>query len=49
VAASILEKTLNYLGIHSDIAVPKHGDFVRDSVPTKQGSFVNYVTSDKIQ
>jgi len=49
VAASILEKTLNYLGIHGDIAVPKHGDFVRDSVPAKQGSFVNYVTSDKIQ
>jgi cell division protein FtsI/penicillin-binding protein 2 len=37
VAAAILEKTLNYLGIHSDIAVPKHRDFVRDSVPTKQG------------
>jgi cell division protein FtsI/penicillin-binding protein 2 len=37
VVASILEKTLNYLGIHSDIAVPKHRDFVRDSVPTKQG------------
>jgi cell division protein FtsI/penicillin-binding protein 2 len=49
VAAAILEKTLNYLGIHNDIAVPKHGDFVRDSVHTKRGSFVNYVTSDKIQ
>ncbi len=36
VAASILEKTLNYLGIHSDVTVSPHRDFVRDLVHVEQ-------------
>ncbi len=36
VTATILEKTLNYLGIRNEIVVPTREGFVQDSVPTRQ-------------